>query len=183
MEAEGEPKGEAFKTIKGPKCLNSKIGIVGAGPSGVHMAYQLKQKGYTNVTILERSNRVGGKAETFFYRKAEMPMAVVLWTADYATTLVPLLEKYGLKEEDDSNVMLVSGTQNIYWPNNTDAVPGFMPTDLATFESTIAILQALNAYIDLHQEYLGIYGNEYGVSFLLVVQRCDRIHIHYDIGS
>eukprot|EP00093_Oithona_nana_P004323 04323.XXX_83947_85710_1 [CDS] Oithona nana genome sequencing. len=162
VEAEGEPKGEAFKTIKGPKCLNSKIGIVGAGPSGVHMAYQLKQKGYTNVTILERSNRVGGKAETFFYREAEMPMAVVLWTADYATTLVPLLEKYGLKEEDDSNVM-IPAYQNIYWPTNSDTVPGFLPSSLATPQSFVAIVQALNAYTDLHQGYLGIYGNEYGL--------------------
>ena len=36
MDAEGEAKGEAFKTFKGPKCLNSKIGIVGAGPSGMN---------------------------------------------------------------------------------------------------------------------------------------------------
>lgn len=167
MEAEGEPKGEPFKTIKGPKCLNSKIGIVGAGPSGVHMAYQLKQKGYTNVTILERSNRVGGKAETFFYRKAEMPMAVVLWTADYEKTLVPLLEKYGLKEEDDSNVMLPA-EQFVYWPTNSDAHPAFTPSSVATPATTLATMQAFNAYTDLHQEYLGIYGNEYGVSFYFV---------------
>ena len=143
--------------------MNSKIGIVGAGPSGVHMAYELKQRGYTNVTILERSWRVGGKAETFFYREAEMPMAVVLWTSDYTTTLLPLLEKFGLKEEDDSNVMNPTA-HNMYWPTNGDSVPAFAPASVVTPEIFAATLQALNKYTDLHQEYLGIYGNDYGVS-------------------
>ena len=146
--------------------MNSKIGIVGAGPSGVHMAYELKQRGYTNVTILERSWRVGGKAETFFYREAEMPMAVVLWTSDYTTTLLPLLEKFGLKEEDDSNVMNPSG-QNMFWPANNDSIPAFDPVTLVTPQLLGAILQALNKYTDLHQEYFGLYGKEYGVSFTI----------------
>ena len=164
MEAEVKPKGEPFKTIKGPKCLNSKIGIVGAGPSGVHMAYELKQKGYTDVTILERSNKIGGKAETFFYRKAEMPLAVVLWTGDYETTLVPLLEKFGLKAADDSNVIKNPASQNRYWGLNDDSSPAFNPSDNCKDECVAATIKALNKYTELHQEYFGVYGSDYGVS-------------------
>ena len=36
------PKGKDFKTINGPK-KHEKIGIVGAGPAGIHMAYLLKE--------------------------------------------------------------------------------------------------------------------------------------------
>ena len=163
MEAKGNPKGEPFKSIPGPKCLNSKIGIVGAGPSGVHMAYELKQKGYTDVTILERSNRVGGKAENFFYRKAIMTMSVVLWNSDYATTLVALMEKFGIKEEDDSNV-INPAPQYVYWPVNNDSVPASNRASVVTPQMQVAVFQALNKYIDLHQEYFGIYGSAYGVS-------------------
>ena len=64
---------------------------------------------------------------------------------------------------------MIPAYQNIYWPTNSDTVPGFLPSSLATPQSFVAIVQALNAYTDLHQGYLGIYGNEYGVSFVLVV--------------
>ena len=43
---------------------NSRIIIIGAGPAGVHMSSLLAKKGYTNITILEKSNRIGGKSWT-----------------------------------------------------------------------------------------------------------------------
>lgn len=49
---------------------DARIAIVGAGPAGVHMAMELKKLGYTNVTLLELSDRVGGRAFTL-YRDAE----------------------------------------------------------------------------------------------------------------
>ena len=39
-----------------------RIGIVGAGPAGVHLAHLLKQRGFDRVTVLERDTRVGGKS-------------------------------------------------------------------------------------------------------------------------
>lgn len=50
--------------IRGPKKLEDRIAIVGAGPSGVHMAYLLKERGFKNIEILEKSARIGGKAFT-----------------------------------------------------------------------------------------------------------------------
>ena len=41
-----EPVGTPFPAINGPKNLDTPIGIVGAGPSGIHMAYSLKKAGY-----------------------------------------------------------------------------------------------------------------------------------------
>jgi len=42
-----------------------RVAIIGAGPSGLHMAHTLKKKlGIEDITILERSNRFGGKTVT-----------------------------------------------------------------------------------------------------------------------
>ncbi len=44
-----------------PFAPESKIAIVGAGPAGIHMSYELKKRGFKNVVIYEKSARVGGK--------------------------------------------------------------------------------------------------------------------------
>lgn len=45
--------------IRGPKSCNDRIAVVGAGPSGVHMAYLLKKKGFKNIKIYEETSRIG----------------------------------------------------------------------------------------------------------------------------
>ena len=45
---------------------NAKIVVVGAGAAGINMSVRLKENGYTNVTILEKTNRVGGKSFTIW---------------------------------------------------------------------------------------------------------------------
>jgi len=47
-----------------------RIGIVGAGPAGVHMASRLKQMGYLKTTLFERSDRVGGKSLTLYLNES-----------------------------------------------------------------------------------------------------------------
>ena len=55
------PKGTPFPAIPGPN-KDDRVCIVGAGPPGVHMGMRLKQLGHDNVTIFEKSNKVGGKS-------------------------------------------------------------------------------------------------------------------------
>ena len=43
---------------------DQRIAVIGAGPAGVHMASQLKRRGYRDVTVLEKTGRIGGKAYT-----------------------------------------------------------------------------------------------------------------------
>ena len=45
--------------IRGPKKFTDRIAIVGAGPSGLHMAYLLREAGFTNVVVLEKTGRLG----------------------------------------------------------------------------------------------------------------------------
>lgn len=47
-----------------PHCRDARIVIIGAGPAGLHMAFQLKKRGYNEITILEKESRFGGKTVT-----------------------------------------------------------------------------------------------------------------------
>lgn len=49
---------------KKPKPKDTKVCIVGAGISGLTAAHQLQKQGYSNVTVFEKENRVGGKCLT-----------------------------------------------------------------------------------------------------------------------
>jgi len=41
-----------------------RVGIIGSGPAGLHMAYRLIKSGYTNVTLFEKEPELGGKSFT-----------------------------------------------------------------------------------------------------------------------
>lgn len=45
---------------------SSRIAIIGAGPAGIHMASKLKKLGYANVSIYEKTDRIGGKSFTLY---------------------------------------------------------------------------------------------------------------------
>ena len=47
-----------------PLSKDERICIMGAGPSGLTVAKELKEMGFTNVTVLEQSDTVGGKSHT-----------------------------------------------------------------------------------------------------------------------
>jgi hypothetical protein len=44
------------------KSLDTKIAIIGAGPSGLGAAEALREKGYTNITVFDKLPRVGGQS-------------------------------------------------------------------------------------------------------------------------
>jgi phytoene dehydrogenase-like protein len=44
--------------------LEARIGIIGAGASGLTTAHFLAEAGYENVTLFERRQRVGGKCDS-----------------------------------------------------------------------------------------------------------------------
>lgn len=44
--------------------VNTRIAIVGGGPSGLSSAYALAKLGYSNVTVIEKYHNVGGMCES-----------------------------------------------------------------------------------------------------------------------
>jgi len=55
---------DQFSKLHPSMPVNTKIGIVGAGPSGLSAAYALVRLGYNNVTVLEKHHSVGGMCES-----------------------------------------------------------------------------------------------------------------------
>ena len=123
------------------------------------MSYLLKKKGFTNVTILEKSNRIGGKAETFTYRDSMFTLSVVLYNSAYNETLLPLLRHFGIKKPDDDLFLADYAT---YWPVNNDSKS-------ATFlsgspQQVEQVMIALLKYEELFSQFFGQLNNRYGVS-------------------
>lgn len=64
-----------------------RIGIIGAGISGVTAAHQLANKGYNNITILEKSDRVGGKCHSIAYKGKTYEMGTLIGLPTYKHTM------------------------------------------------------------------------------------------------
>lgn len=60
-----------------------KICILGAGISGLTAAYYLMKKGYMNVTMLEKEERVGGKCYSILYKGKKYEMGAMMGVPSY----------------------------------------------------------------------------------------------------
>ena len=129
------------------------------------MAYRLKEKGFTNVTILEKSNRVVGKAEMFTYRDTTIPLAVLLYTSVYNETLLPLLRQFGIKKPNDDAFAANYAT---FWPVNNDSKPAtnFSSGSPPTKPMIAQVKKAIHKYVELFSQFFGQLNNRYGVSWI-----------------
>ena len=91
----GPAVGIPYPDIPGPS-KDDRVCVVGAGPSGVHMAMRLKKLGYQDVVIFEKSNRVGGKSYDVKYRGVYYPMGTIFAEPSYFDNMVPLAREYGV---------------------------------------------------------------------------------------
>ena len=131
-----EEKGQEWSKIAGPQkdgrvCTKTKtktitnqntsnigrVCVVGAGPAGIHMALRLKQKGFTQVDLLEKTFRAGGKCEDIDHGGVPNPQGGIFSVASYFENFIPLAEKYGLGE-----VVKVPTLQ--VWAKNSALEPG-----------------------------------------------------------
>ena len=138
LEGAAEEKGQEWPKIAGPQkdgrvCTKTKtktktktnqntsnivrVCVVGAGPAGIHMALRLKQKGFTQVDLLEKTFRAGGKCEDIDHGGVPNPQGGIFSVASYFENFIPLAEKYGLGE-----VVKIPTLQ--VWAKNSALEPG-----------------------------------------------------------
>ena len=60
-----------------------RIVILGAGPAGLSAAMYLEQKGYTDITVLEREDHVGGKCCSPTYKGRRYEMGAIMGVPSY----------------------------------------------------------------------------------------------------
>ena len=63
--------------------LDARICIIGAGPAGLSHAHYLRKEGYTNVDLLEKNHKVGGKSLTLTFNNRSFDMGANYLTPDY----------------------------------------------------------------------------------------------------
>ena len=88
-------KGIPFPRIDGPRA-HEKVCIIGAGPAGIDMAVRLKDKGFKNLTLFEKTGRVGGKCHDTVIDGFYRPQGAALLTTDYFDNLVRLARRYNV---------------------------------------------------------------------------------------
>lgn len=74
-----------------------RIGIVGAGISGATLAHELVKKGYRQVTLMEKSDRAGGKCHSIEFKGKTYEMGALIGLPSYKHTM-QLMEEFGLAE-------------------------------------------------------------------------------------
>ena len=66
---------------------NARICIVGAGAAGLSAAWYLRQRGYSHVTILEKSHQPGGKCRSVVVDGVPIELGAALVMPDYRRVL------------------------------------------------------------------------------------------------
>ncbi|OWF46743.1 polyenoic fatty acid isomerase-like [Mizuhopecten yessoensis] len=147
--------------IPGPKSLKDKIAIVGAGPSGIHMAYKLKKAGFKNVVVLEKSGDVGGKSRTIYHRGVPHEMGTCYTHPDYE-------EIYELIREHDAGDILPMPSPSMWVDTPRGKVPltssqyyaieaRKIKPDMANGTEGLFFQAAIQKYIKLHTSLFGQY--------------------------
>ena len=165
--------------VKGPKRLDDKIAIIGAGTSGIHMALLLKERGFTDVHILEKTNDLGGKLKTVNYRGAPQELGGAAMTPDYEE-VIELANRYVPND-------LVHLIPSSVWLDGLQGpitygqyVGGFLMKLLGTNNVTVisqAIFSDICRYNTLHRLFFGDYEQE------IMPEPSDQVRSHMQVTS
>jgi protoporphyrinogen oxidase len=75
--------------------LTTRVAVIGAGPAGLSAAMALKERGFRDVTVLEKEAAVGGKCHSFTHGGKVFDVGANLTTPRYVT-IRALAERLGM---------------------------------------------------------------------------------------
>jgi len=75
---------------------NYKIAVIGGGLSGLSIAEGLQNKGYKNVTLFEKEERIGGKLHSIWYKGKSYELGAIFGLPSY-TNLRKLMKRLNIK--------------------------------------------------------------------------------------
>ena len=138
--------GPGLPTNSHRRNLRDRICIIGAGASGISAAHFLKQRGYVNVTVLEASNRIGGKCDTVEIDGRTYDMGAVFTTSSY-DEVQALARRFGvsiipLQDHSENNLVdATSGLARVRTPLETAELGSAAYDYLQLLESYPSILR------------------------------------------
>ncbi|KAL6502972.1 hypothetical protein OROHE_024140 [Orobanche hederae] len=93
----------------------TRIAIVGAGPSGLSAAYALCKLGYSNVTVFEKHQSPGGMCESVDIKGRIYDLGGQVLAANSAPTILHLAREVGLETEemDTDNFALINSSNGV----------------------------------------------------------------------
>ncbi|KAA8528119.1 hypothetical protein F0562_035012 [Nyssa sinensis] len=96
--------------------VNTRIGIVGGGPSGLSTAYALAKLGYNNVTVLEKYHTVSGMCESADIEGKIYDLGGQVLAANSAPAIFHLAKETGseLVEMDSHKLALIDSSTGKY---------------------------------------------------------------------
>ncbi|KAL5055826.1 hypothetical protein RYX36_036508 [Vicia faba] len=149
-------------------CLpqNTRIGIIGAGPSGLSAAYALARLGYKNVTVLEKHHTVGGMCESVEIEGKTYDLGGQVLAASSAPVIFHLAKETGsaLEEMDSHKLAVVDPSSGEYQDIKVaDDYVSVMSLTLEIQEKVkncgrIGVHAVSNIASDLTPEYLECHG-------------------------
>ncbi|KAG7010248.1 fadD28, partial [Cucurbita argyrosperma subsp. argyrosperma] len=111
----GKPLEDQFSKLHPSLPLNTRIGIIGGGPSGLSAAYALAKLGYSDVTVLEKHQDVGGMCESVEIEGKIYDLGGQVLAANSAPTIFHLAQETGSElEEMDSHKLALIHTSGEY---------------------------------------------------------------------
>lgn len=96
--------------------VNTKIGIVGGGPSGLSAAYALSRLGYNDITVIEKYDTVGGMCGSVDIEGKIYDLGGQVLAANSAPIIFQLAKETGseLEEMDSHKLALIDSTTGEY---------------------------------------------------------------------
>lgn len=138
-----------------------KIAIIGAGVSGLTMAYLLNKKGFNDVTLLEKEDVLGGYAQTYYYNSSLPHDIATSYTVGRYECILQMMEEFYIdsasipSEHNEARygAETIIGDWNSFWFWYLNTFLGF---ELKTAEEFgTVVMEALNRYRAIYLDIMG----------------------------
>lgn len=159
-----EPKGKPFTALTQKPRPCDRVVIVGAGLAGLHMAYQLKKKGFDQIVVLEKESRVGGKILTVWHDGVPHEFGAAYTGINYQTSVYALAKELGVDDfvprPSNITVWLDELPKPLQFPSYVIGTIIKLTKARNTIEAVGELIDAAYRYTVLHRQMFGKYEGE-----------------------